>query len=221
MSGHGEGETEKEKMSRRSRIPSFVLVAAALLAVVAAARAECTCAVARLANGWCDECGVGYVGSAKIPSKLLYEELDPHGHPFDPAKLRCETCRTAIEEDGFCELHRRGFVGGQAYLTPLAWRLARGTHLDPVALECPVCRENARSHGWCDACERGMVGHVAIDRRADYEAVAAEYEILLEAIDRASTCEACAVAMVFDGTCPRCGLTYRDGEATPVTTTAP
>jgi hypothetical protein len=207
-------------MSRKSWAPVLVIVTAGLLAV-AAARAECTCATARLASGWCDACGVGYVGSARITSKLLYEELDPHGHPFDPAKLRCESCRKAIAVDGSCELHRIGFVGGQAYLTPLAWRLAQGAHVDPGALDCPVCRKNAESLGWCAACGRGMVGHIAIDARAVYEEVAAEYGVLLMAIERAATCEPCAVAMLFDGTCPRCGLAYQDGEATPLEKTRP
>jgi hypothetical protein len=66
-----------------------------------------------------------------------------------------------------------------------------------------------------------MVGQIAIDRRADYDEVAAEYEILLLAIERAATCETCAVAMVLDGMCPRCGLAYHDGEATPLAKTRP
>jgi hypothetical protein len=187
-----------------------------LLLAIMSVWADCTCAQAKKHGGWCDACGVGYVGSVEISSRLLYEELDAHGHPMNPATVKCEACREAIAENGSCDRHKRGFVNGEAYLTPLAYHLARGTHVEPSTLDCPVCLKNSETHGWCDNCRRGMVGHVAIDVREDYDKVAVEYEVLIEANRKAATCETCAVAMVLDGICPHCGLVYEDGRPQPL-----
>jgi hypothetical protein len=87
---------------------------------------SCVCEAARSSNGWCDACGVGYVASLRIPSALLYELLDPHGHEVDLSEVSCTTCRWAMSTDGFCEAHRIGYVGGRAYVTRLAYLGAKG-----------------------------------------------------------------------------------------------
>ena len=55
----------------------------------------CRCAPAKLHNGWCRPCAVGYVAGVKIKSHLLFEDLDAHGHQFDPAMIECESCHQA------------------------------------------------------------------------------------------------------------------------------
>ena len=56
----------------------------------------------------------------------LFEALDAHGHRIDPETLDCDSCRLAYVSDGYCEDHRRGWIRGLAYLTPLTYYLARG-----------------------------------------------------------------------------------------------
>lgn len=136
----------------------------------------CTCELERGRNGWCQACGIGYAASFEIRSQVLYDALDLHGHDIDPGSLECEQCRTAVRADGFCAACKRGFLGARAYLSPLAYHLARG--------------------------EDG--------------AVSEELRVLALAIETARRCELCAGAMVLDGTCPECLLSYRGGRAQPV-----
>jgi len=89
------------------------------------------------------------------------------------AALDCAECRTAAGSDGFCARHGRGFVGGRAYLSRLAYHLARG----------------------------------------EPEAVQAELRVVERAIAESARCELCAAAMVLDGTCPVCRISYREGTA--------
>jgi hypothetical protein len=138
-----------------------------------AAQAGCTCELERARSGWCAACRVGYVAERRIESRELYDALDAHGHDIDAPSLECATCRAAAQTDGFCEPHLRGFVGGRAYLSRLAYHLARN--------------------------ESALVPR--------------ELEILDQAIATTQRCELCAAAMVIDGYCPKCRLTYKCGRA--------
>lgn len=144
--------------------------------VGAATASLCTCELERQRSGWCEKCGIGYVADLSIRSKMLYDALDAHGHDIDVAGLRCARCSAAVEADGYCADHRRGFVGGRAYFSRLAYHLAR-------------------------------------DER---EEVQAELEVLALAVRTLERCEVCAAAMVSDGVCPECRLSYRAGRATPL-----
>lgn len=137
--------------------------------------AACTCALERRRSGWCEACAVGYVAEVPIRSKPLYDALDAHGHDVDVAGLACASCREAVRADGFCTRHGRGFVGERAYLSRLAYHVAR----------------------------------------REPEAVAEELRLLAVAVQTAERCELCAAAMVIDGFCPRCRLSYEDGRADP------
>lgn len=136
----------------------------------------CACALERQRSGWCEACRVGYVAGTPIHSQVLYDALDAHGHEVDAASLACASCRAAARSDGFCETHARGFVDRRAYLSRLAYHVARG----------------------------------------EPEAVPDELERLSEALRVAARCELCAAALVIDGTCPTCRLSYRDGLASPM-----
>jgi hypothetical protein len=172
----------------------------------------CACAHALEHDGWCDVHGIGYVGSVEVRSQLLFEALDAHGHDVDPSTFDCPSCRKAVETSGFCPTHRVGFVGGQAYFSRLTYDLARGKRLTPSEVTCPVCRKHMLGRGWCPSCGVGMVGSVALRDRQAFDGVDHALK-LVEAANRvASRCENCAVAMVFDGTCPICGIRYQDGK---------
>jgi len=181
----------------------------------AAESGACTCVAARMTNGWCSLHEVGYVGSVRIRSSILYETLDAHGHAVDLSTFTCESCRKAISEEGFCEKDRIGFVDDLAYFSRLTYELARGYLTDPESLDCPVCRKNSETLGWCDADSRGMVGQVAIRDREAWERTAKAVAILREAVKTSERCERCAAAMVTDTQCPYCRITYKDGKPVP------
>ena len=192
-------------------LPFFLFFALVLSGTPALAGAPCTCAEARERMGWCEAHEVGHIAGVEIRSAELFEALDAHGQVIEDRFLGCETCLRAKASGGYCDEHRRGFVDGLAYLSPLTYHLAGGRVRDPDAIECPVCRKNADSHGWCAKCSKGMFSGVEIDGRAAFEQADHAYHTLLEARKTAERCEKCAAATVIDGRCPYCKISYRDG----------
>lgn len=118
----------------------------------------CTCAEARRTDGWCEVHRAGYVAKVRIPSRLLYDTLDAHGHDLDLSTFTCTACREAIRTEGFCEEHRNGFVRKQAYFSRLTYEMARGERLNPDRIDCHACRKHAKRLGWCDRDGRGIPG---------------------------------------------------------------
>ena len=201
---------------RRTRHVCWLLVLL-ILSGASPAQEPCTCPGAKVAGGWCELHGTGYVASVEIHSRLLYDALDAHGHMLDLSTFECTLCRTAIESDGFCDQHRVGFLARQAYFSRLTYELARGEAREPISITCPTCRRNTASHGWCEKCGVGMVGHVQVRDRRAYEHAAKAVDILRAASNTVKRCEWCAIAMVTDTTCPQCRITWKDGKpvATP------
>lgn len=139
---------------------TLVRAALALLAIAVAVTSigwvACTCARAKLRNGWCSACRVGYVAGIPVRSAMLFEALDAHGHDIDPSSIECAECRAAIGADGFCPTCRRGFVQGQLYFSRLTYAIAKGSFADPAAISCLRCRgileaEPARAQRRIDA----------------------------------------------------------------------
>lgn len=172
----------------------------------------CTCPVAKVNNGWCNDCELGYVAGVMINSQMLFEALDAHGHEIGPGGVQCDSCQKAIQIDGYCERDRIGWVNQQAYFSTLTYRLAKGQATDISTISCPICRANAQTQGWCDSCRVGMVGNVAFDNKEDFQEASQPYGVLLGAAEMAETCEMCASAMLFDSTCPVCRITYKNGK---------
>lgn len=181
---------------------------------------SCTCDAAKLRNGWCWRCNVGYIAGARIESATLFEALDPHGHELDNECLQLQMCRDVIRADGYCDAVGIGFVGGKAYFTRLTYGVARGQVLDPATLACPICRSHIAQSGWCAGCRRGIVGNVAFSDRDLFDRTSHEYCRLLQAIERAPVCDMCALAMVAHSTCPMCRMSYESETPTPLTTSA-
>lgn len=176
---------------------------------------DCTCATARLTDGFCPHCQVGWVAGVRITSKVLFEALDAHGHDIDVTMLGCEECVRAHATNGYCERSGIGWVNGLGYLSRLTYHLAKGERRDPQTIKCPVCRKNAASYGWCDKHRVGMIGPVAITNRQDYAVAAKAYRILLAANELVPQCELCAAALAANGRCPIHRIQYRDGEKVP------
>lgn len=190
-----------------------ILVVASFVGANGALADPCSCDDAKRHNGWCVAHEVGYVAGVKITSEAVFEALDAHGHQVDRARLGCDRCRENYDRgNGYCEEHKIGFVDGVAYLSALNYFLARGELTDPAGIECPICKRNAASHGWCDRCNVGRVGDVVIVDRAEFEEIERALRILHAANETVARCETCAVAMILNGTCTRCKITYRDGE---------
>ena len=177
---------------------------------------NCTCQLAQLHNGWCNECDVGYVAAQRISSKLLFDTLDAHGHDVNLDAITCSSCLTAIPNEDFCEQCRMGIVNGKAYFSRLTHVLAKGEVHDASQLNCATCRANSEDLGWCDACRVGMIGNVALTNRHDFESAITPFRTLQSAIEKTASCEMCACAMVADSRCPYCKITYHNGEPVPV-----
>ncbi|MHC4217860.1 MAG: hypothetical protein ACYSU7_05325 [Planctomycetota bacterium] len=189
------------------------------LAAAPAGADECTCPAARITNGWCRPCEVGYVASVEVRSAILYETLDAHGHDIDPNSIECESCQSALKVDGFCERCRWGFVSTKLYFSRLTYHLARGEVKDVSKLTCRTCAKNAgrtklplEDQGWCARCKIGMVGNTAFKDRKEFERASKELKRLLLAIRAAERCEYCGPALFMDTTCVTCGTTYKDGK---------
>jgi hypothetical protein len=165
----------------------------------------CRCAAARRENGWCSACAVGYVAGVRVPSAVLFETLDAHGHDIDRDAIECSTCRIAESTDGFCASCRWGFVGGRLYFSKLTYTLARGRVIEPPARGCPSCAQAAEGTVWCGTCRAGWVGNVRFEDQSAFELARPEYARLLAAIEASGQCRLCAVGMFAGGACPRHG----------------
>jgi len=165
------------------------------------------CVVARLKNGECRACAKRYVAGLEVPSAMLYELLDAHGHAYDPTALPCAGCREASRTNALCPEHRWGFAKGQLYFSPLSYRLSHGTPRTRSTLACPTCSGDDPTI-WCARCGLGWAGNVSFHDRALQEPAAREYRHLVECIELAETCEMCATAKFSGMKCPECAVEY-------------
>ncbi len=172
----------------------------------------CNCSTAKISGGWCVKCGFGFIAGVRIESLDLFEALDAHGHDIDPQSIRCPSCKAAMDTDGYCEKCHFGFVRKQAYLSRLTYLVAKGKPLDLEQIQCVDCRKHAERHGWCERCSVGMVGNVAFHDRGLHRLATKEYDRLLEAVNMLKTCPWCAIAMMTDGRCPDCKISFQDGK---------
>ncbi len=167
--------------------------------------ADCVCQEARVHNGWCASCDRGFVAGLTIESEKLFEALDAHGHDIDQSGITCDSCLQAISEDGFCHVHRGGFVDGKMYFSDLTWSLARGTIEEPDQLTCSQCRANCEHRGWCESCDVGHVGAVRFAFREDYDRAARQQDRLRLALVTLKRCEECSMRTFYGGVCVTCG----------------
>jgi len=159
----------------------------------------CTCSAAMLVDGWCERHAAGRVAGLSVPSAQLFETLDPHGHVIAHESVTCPTCVAAIRSDGYCNPCHIGWRDGLAYMTRLTWLLAGGTRTSAAdgLPEFPAVG--------------GVVGNVRIADDATLTEALQAFEVLRSAVEMCDRCEVCACAMVYDGTCPDCNITYFAG----------
>ncbi len=182
-----------------------------ILVLILAARADdsCTCDAAKLSNSWCEPCKVGYVAALRIPSPILFEVLDAHGHKVSFENMHCQSCKEAYKGGGFCKRHRVGFVGDLAFFSRLTYYLAQGKSQEMTQITCKTCQKNSSSQGWCQTCGIGRVGNVLFKEQEIQAKAAKEYLLLLAAVAKLADCEMCAAALFAGSRCPWCKISYK------------
>lgn len=178
------------------------------LSGVAHAQQQCTCSVAKVKNGWCGDCKVGYYDAVKMKSRKLFDALA--GHDADTHEITCKSCKKALASNGYCKACNIGFVDKKHYHARVGYLLASGEAKDPAKITCAACKKASGDSGWCGACKIGMVGNMAYKDKEDFQRAADARRIVLAAAK--SKCETCALAMVTDGECAACKVAYKDGK---------
>ena len=108
---------------------------------------------------------------------------------------------------------------GKLFRSPVAHALDKGMLVSSdssakCASGCAGCKEAFKSNGWCDKCGVGLVAGRMFKEQSDHKAALVAYKTLTKAASAASNCEACAVAMVTDGSCEHCKVKFKDGKIT-------
>jgi hypothetical protein len=196
-------------MKTLSRI-SVMLIAAGFTSA-AWAGGEC-CEKAQASNGWCDHCKHGYVNAVELKSQKLYNAL--RGEAVKGEEMKCPGCVKALASNGACDHCHVAFANKMMYRSPVAYDLVRGEHVNAADLKCPNAKKLVAEHGWCDGCKAGYVGCEKYTDKAAYEQATKSRTILLAAAKASEKCEGCAVAMVSNGTCEACKVTFKDGKPT-------
>ncbi len=212
----------------------FTAAVAILVAVsLVPGSSQCSCPSARGGNGWCQPCGIGYLASLPVRSKDIFDIVHPHGHHANQATLTCVACRKAVLDDGFCERSGIGFVDNEAYFSKLAYYVAKGRPIDVDEIDCAVCTKlvghyrhpkpenQAETPGWCESCMAGYFGNFVYCDREEFEAASAEFQLLLRAVETTKRCQSCATAMLCEGRCPECNISYHLGRPVAVEREAP
>lgn len=174
--------------------------------------------IAKGSDGFC--CGKGSVFGVKLTSQKLYDALKGREvSQKDIRDFRCSGCKRAEKTNGSCDQCR--FVGGKMYSSWLAYTLAKGAPMSAELVKaCPKkcgtqCNRALKKDGRCSSCEIGFVAGRMFESGELYEAALAAYTTLKKAAKTASSCEQGAVAMVADGSCSKCKLTFKNGKIVP------
>lgn len=170
------------------------------------------CAKAKANDAWCGNCKIGFFADESMQSEKLHKALQ--GKKVDVAMVKCDGCKKAIATNGKCEECDMYVVKGVVYKSPVSYKLMSGEAKNPeeCAAKCKGCGEACKNGGWCEGCEAGFVAGRMYKGKDDYKAAKEAHMTLANAIKAAKKCEACAVAMVTDGTCGQCKVSFEDGK---------
>lgn len=191
---------------------SFVLICAvSVLGWAVPAQAGCpTCdEITAKGEGFCSKCGSGTAYGVKFKSQKLHDALA--GKQVDAEKLTCPGCKAAAENQGYCTACKVGIADGKMYNSKVSYRLAKGEPVKAESIQCPGCVKAAKDNGYCKHCEVGFTAQRVYKNQEDYKAATAAHETLVKAAEAVQKCEGCSVAMVTDGTCEACKVSFTDG----------
>lgn len=160
---------------------------------------------------WCTPCGGGVAFGHHTKSEKLVAALA--GHKANDGGMNCTGCKTALENSTECAHCKVGFRHGLAYRSPVSMKLAKGEIVDMNTIQCPRCKTMAeQGKGECTACKVGMVVGLLFKAKEDFKSAKKANTILAKAVKTASKCEGCAVAMVSDGSCEGCKISFNEGK---------
>jgi hypothetical protein len=183
------------------------LVAGVLALTAPALAGGPCCDKAKAENAWCSGCNHGFVFNVTIAKKALYDALAGMA-----PSAECEGCKKAAESGGICEKCHVGIAEGKAYKAMPAYYVASGKKMDPAAIKCAGCAAICKSGtaGWCEQCKGGLVAGHGFTDKEKYEK--ANNGLITIRLAAKSPCEGCSVAMVTDGTCEHCKVTFKEGK---------
>lgn len=164
--------------------------------------------VTKTGQGFC--CGKGETLGVKLTSQKLFDSLE--GKKVDKTEIKCPGCKEAAAKGGSCDSCKAYFHDGKVYKSKIAVTLAKG---DPVSAEkaakCAGCKTAHQQSTQCTGCSVGFVAGRKY-KTEDYKVALAAHKVLAKAVETATKCEACAVAMVTDGECAHCNVSFKAGE---------
>ncbi len=159
---------------------------------------------------WCVPCDGGSAFGHQTESEKLVAALA--GHQTKEDGIKCGGCKTAFKNSADCAHCKVGFRHGFAFHSPVSLALAKGDIVDLSALQCPRCQTIAKKGvGECTGCKVGVVASLMFKDKGDFKSAKKADMILTRAVRTAAKCEGCAVAMVSDGTCEGCKVSFKDG----------
>ncbi len=165
--------------------------------------------VAKKGEGF--HCGKGLVYGVELTSKKLFEALA--GQKVEADKIKCPGCKYATKTNGICSHCKVGAAGGKLYHSMLSHKLAKGLRYSEKKVSlCGGCKTAYRQHGRCTGCNVGFVSKRMFKDQADYDVALAARKTLVAAVEVSKKCETCAVAMVTDGKCAKCNISFKDGK---------
>lgn len=160
---------------------------------------------------WCKPCMGGVAFGHSVKSKKLIAALA--GHEVKEDSIKCGGCKTAFKNNSKCLHCNVGFRHGMEFHSPVSLALAKGELIDIEKIGCPRCKSIAEDgKGECSGCKVGVVAGLLFKDMYDYKTAKMADTTLAKAIKSSSKCEGCAIAMVSDGTCEQCKVSFKGGE---------
>ena len=187
--------------------------AALILAMSSSALAQSKkcCTESKLTDAAC--CGNSYFDGVSFKSVKLHKALT--GKTVKASSIKCDSCKKALKGDGTCDNCKLNFADGKSYASKVAYTLSKGKAVDTSTIECEGCPNAYKNdQGRCESCDLGWVGNKVFKDKKSYKAATEARVILAKAVETSKKCEACAVAMVTDGTCDSCKVSFKDGKKT-------
>lgn len=191
----------------------LIFPAAALILAMssnALAQSPC-CSKSKLTDASC--CGNSYFDGVSFKSVKLHKALT--GKTVKASYIKCDSCKKAHKSDGTCDNCNLNFADGKSYKSKVAYTLAKGKAIDTSKIKCEICQKAAKNdQGWCESCNKGLVGNKVYKDKKEFKAAGEARIVLAKAVETSKKCETCAVAMVTDGTCDACKVSFKDGKKT-------
>lgn len=198
-------------MKRMYMLPLALSLTLGTAAILHAGEKRC-CEIPKAEDGWCGDCNVGYFAQIKLKNKKIYAKVT--GREVDKEALECEECKSAAEKNGECEQCEVFYADYTKYESPFSHSIALGKKFELSSITCEICKKKmgVRSRGWCSKCKQGFVANHSFDDRKMYRSATKAHSVINLADKKARKCVTCGLAMVVNGKCESCEITYDKGK---------